>query len=67
MVKDKFANYVIQKMIEYSDNINQQILIKNILSNKNKLKNEGFSKHVLNYIEKINGKMNNKKYKIVNN
>ena len=54
MVKDKFANYVVQKMIEHSDNNNQQKLIKIILSKQNKIKNDGFSKHVLNYIEKIN-------------
>ena len=65
MVKDRFANYVVQKMIEYSDNNSQQKLIKIILSKQNKIKNEGFSKHVLNYIEKINGGI--KKYKAGNN
>jgi hypothetical protein len=54
MVKDKFANYVIQKIIECSDDETRQKLIKIILSKQNKIKNEGFSKHVLNYIEKIN-------------
>ena len=67
MVKDRFANYVIQKMIEHSDYNNQQKLIKIILSKQNKIKNEGFSKHVLNYIEKISGNMKNNKYKIGNN
>ena len=45
MVKDRFANYVVQKMIEHSDNNSQQKLIKIILSKQNKIKNEGFSKH----------------------
>jgi predicted metallopeptidase len=68
MVKDRFANYVIQKMIEHSDNNNQQKLIKIILSKQNKIKNDGFSKHVLNYIEKINGgNMKNNKYKMGKN
>ena len=55
MVKDRFANYVIQKMIEFSDNNNQQKLIKIIMSKQDKIKNDGFSKYVLSYIEKING------------
>jgi hypothetical protein len=67
MVKDRFANYVIQKMIEHSDYNNQQRLIKIVLSKQNRIKNEGFSKHVLNYIEKINGNMKNNKYKLNNN
>ena len=63
MVKDRFANYVVQKMIENSDNDNQQKLIKIILSKQNKIKNDGFSKHVLNYIEKINtGNLKYNKY-----
>ena len=67
MVKDRFSNYVIQKMIEHSDYNNQQKLIKMILSKQNKLKNDGFSKHVLNYIEKINGNSKNNKYEMGNN
>jgi predicted metallopeptidase len=66
MVKDKFANYVIQKMIEHSDSTTQQKLIKIILSKQNRIKNEGFSKHVLNYIEKINGNNKSNKYKMGN-
>ena len=68
MTKDRFANYVIQKMIEHSDSNNQQKLIKIILSKQNRIKNDGFSKHVLNYIEKINGgNMKNNKFKMGNN
>jgi len=43
-----------KKIIECSDDETRQKLIKIILSKQNKIKNEGFSKHVLNYIEKIN-------------
>ena len=69
MVKDRFANYVVQKMIEHSDFDNQQKLIKIILTKQNKIKNDGFSKHVLNYIEKIkiNADMKNHQYKNGNN
>ena len=68
MVKDRFANYVIQKMIEHSDNNNQQKLIKIIMSKQNKIKNDGFSKYVLSYIEKINGgNIKGNKFKSGNN
>ena len=67
MVKDRFANYVVQKMIEHSDYNSQQKLIKMIISKQNKIKNEGFSKHVLNFIEKVSGNMKNNKYKNSNN
>ena len=66
MVRDKFANYVVQKIIEFSESNIQQELIRIILSRQNKIKNEGFSKHVLNYIEKLNNG-NNKGIKFKNN
>ena len=66
MVRDKFANYVVQKIIEFSDGDMQQRLIKIILSRQNKIKNEGFSKHVLNFIEKLNSG-NTRGNKIKNN
>ena len=62
----KFANYVVQKIIEFSESNIQQELIRIILSRQNKIKNEGFSKHVLNYIEKLNSG-NNKGIKFKNN
>ena len=67
MVKDRFANYVIQKMIEHSDSNTQQKFIRTILSKQNKIKNDGFSKHVLNYIEKLNNINSKNKYKGNNN
>ena len=66
MVRDRFANYVVQKIIEFSDNDIKQKLINIIVSRQNKIKNEGFSKHVLNYIEKLNAD-NIKGNKIKNN
>ena len=68
MVRDKFANYVVQKIIEYSDDEIKQRLINIIIGRQNKIKNEGFSKHVLNYIEKINsGNNKGNKFKHNNN
>ena len=60
MVKDKFGNYVIQKIIEYGEKSDKEKLIEVILDKQNIIKNEGFSKYVLNYIEKIiNKEINN--------
>ena len=54
LVQNKFGNYVIQKIIEYSDFLTQKKIVQKILKNENLIKNEGFSKYVLNYIRKIN-------------
>ncbi len=55
LTKDKFGNYVVQKMIEYSDEKTKKNIIDRILSNPGMKKKEGFTKHVINFIEKING------------
>ena len=55
LTKDKFGNYVVQKMIEYSDEKTKKDIIERILSNPAMKKKEGFTKHVINFIEKING------------
>ena len=57
LTKDKFGNYVVQKMIEYSDEETKANIIKRILSNPGMKKKEGFTKHVINFIEKINGQI----------
>lgn len=54
MAQDKFGNYVIQKIIEYSEPLIKQKIISKILKDKNILKTEGFSRHVINYIQKFN-------------
>ena len=54
LTKNKFGNYVIQKIIEYSDSVTQKKIVQKILKNENLIKNEGFSKHVVNYIQKMN-------------
>ena len=57
LTKDKFGNYVVQKMIEYSDKKKKKNIIDRILSNPGIKKKEGFTKHVINLIEKINGQI----------
>jgi pumilio RNA-binding family len=53
MVKDKFGNYVVQKLIEFSDDNMRENIIKRIISSQSLKKKDGFSKHVINFIEKI--------------
>ena len=54
MVTDKYGNYVIQKMIEVANYQDKKTLIKLITSSFSTKKRDGFSKHVLNFIEKLN-------------
>ena len=53
MVKDKFGNYVVQKLIEFSDEEMRENIIKRIISSQSLKKKDGFSKHVINFIEKF--------------
>ena len=53
LVKDKFGNYVVQKMIEYSEQEKKEVIIKRIISSQALKKRDGFSKHVINFIEKM--------------
>ena len=55
MVKDKFGNYVVQKIIEFSDKETRKNIINRIITSQNLKKKDGFSKHVINFIEKLNG------------
>ena len=58
LVKDKFGNYVVQKIIEYSDLKTRKNIINRIISSQS-LKRDGFSKHVINFIEKEINQKNN--------
>ena len=53
LVKDKYGNYVVQKMIEYSNKGKKDEIIKKILNSPSINKNDGYTKHVLKYIEKF--------------
>ena len=53
LVRDKFGNYVVQKMIEVSEMKSKEILVKKIVSSQVLNKRDGFSKHVIMMIEKL--------------
>ena len=59
LVRDKFGNYVIQKMIEYAEPEQKEKIIKKIISNESLKKKDNYAKHVLNYIEKMGYNINN--------
>ena len=58
LVKDKFGNYVVQKMIEYSDDDKRIQIVDKILGSKILQKNDGYTKHVLLYIQKMGFNIN---------
>ena len=53
LVRDKFGNYVVQKMIEVADMQSKESLVKKIIKTQVLKKRDGFSKHVMNMIEKL--------------
>ena len=53
MVKDKYGNYVVQKMIEAADHKTKEQIIKRIINSQTLKKRDGFSKHVISFIEKM--------------
>ena len=53
LVKDRFGNYVVQKMIENSDKRKREEIISKILNSYFIKRKEGYTKHVLNYIENL--------------
>jgi hypothetical protein len=72
MVKDKFGNYVVQKMIEFASNDIKQNIVKRIITSQSLKKRDGFcilkfnflAKHVISFIEKMGfsaGALNNQK------
>jgi pumilio RNA-binding family len=71
LVKDKFGNYVVQKMIENSEEDKKNEIIKRILNSYLVKRKEGYTKHVLNYIDQLGYNTNinnfNKQMNVNNN
>lgn len=53
LMKDRFANYVIQRCIEFSHGVQRDILISILRANLPSLKRVIYGKHIANAIEKI--------------
>ena len=53
LVKDKFGNYVVQKMIEHAPENSRKAVVEHIMNNSElRKKKDVFAKHVINFIEK---------------
>ena len=50
MVKDKYGNYVVQKMIEVADNKTKENIVKRIINSNSLKKRDGFCKKKINFI-----------------
>lgn len=42
MVKDKYGNYVVQKLIEFADDFTKENIVKRIISSQSLKKRDGF-------------------------
>jgi pumilio RNA-binding family len=49
MVKDKYGNYVVQKMIEVADQKTKENIVKRIISSQSLKKRDGFCKFNFNF------------------
>ena len=53
MMKDQYANYVIQKIIDVADNNQREILFQKIKPHLATLKKYSYGKHIISRIEKV--------------
>ena len=58
MMKDQFANYVVQKMIDVADPAQRQLLIRKIRPHVALLRRYAYGKHILAKLEKYYIKSN---------
>lgn len=56
MMKDQYANYVIQKMLDLVDDSQREMIIQKIKPHLPSLKKYTYGKHIIARIEKIIGK-----------
>jgi pumilio RNA-binding family len=56
-MKDQYANYVIQKILDVCDNQSREMLITQILPHIASLKTFTYGKHIIARLEKIIGKI----------
>lgn len=53
MMKDQYANYVVQKMVETAEPVQKKLLVSRIRPHINQLRKISFGKHILSKLEKI--------------
>lgn len=57
MVKDQFANYVVQKMLDVVDGIQRELLISKLKPHLNSLRKYTYGKHLINKVERLLGQI----------
>jgi pumilio RNA-binding family len=55
MMKDPYANYVVQKLVEVADNSQREAIMARIRSQAPQLKRFTYGKHILAQLEKLTG------------
>jgi len=53
MMKDQFANYVVQKVLEICDDQNRELILSRIKVHLNALKRYTYGKHIVARVEKL--------------
>jgi hypothetical protein len=53
MMKDQFANYVVQKVLETCDDHNRELILSRIKVHLNALKRYTYGKHIVARVEKL--------------
>lgn len=53
MMKDQFANYVVQKVLETCDDQQREMILKRIKAHLNTLKKYTYGKHIVARVEKL--------------
>jgi hypothetical protein len=56
MMKDQYANYVVQKLLDVSDDDQRDLLISRIRPHYSSLRKFTYGKHIIAKIEKITGR-----------
>ena len=53
MMKDQYANYVVQKVLEICDDQHREVLLSSIRAHLPLLKKYTYGKHIVAYVEKL--------------
>lgn len=59
MMKDQYANYVVQKMIDVSEPTQRKVLLQKIRPHMNSLRKYTYGKHIIAKLDKFSSKVPN--------